>query len=146
MKSQKIIALFLIILAPLGVSAQKWYTSDIDGKVDDILKKMTVEEKLSYIGGVDWMYTRNIDRLGIHRMKMSDGPQGLGTHGQSTAYPATARIVDNKVIVSSEKVPYPVAVRYAWANNPECNLYNKTGLPASPFRTDDWPGVTLNNK
>ena len=89
MKSQKIIALFLIILAPLGVSAQKWYTSDIDGKVDDILKKMTVEEKLSYIGGVDWMYTRNIDRLGIHRMKMSDGPQGLGTHGQSTAYPAT---------------------------------------------------------
>ena len=50
---------------------------------------MTVEEKLSYIGGVDWMYTRNIDRLGIHRMKMSDGPQGLGTHGQSTAYPAT---------------------------------------------------------
>lgn len=61
-------------------------------------------------------------------------------------YPATARIVDNKVIVSSEKVPYPVAVRYAWANNPECNLYNKTGLPASPFRTDDWPGVTLNNK
>ena len=89
MKSQKIIVLFLIILVPLGVSAQKWYTSDIDGKVDDILKKMTVEEKLSYIGGVDWMYTRNIDRLGIHRMKMSDGPQGLGTHGQSTAYPAT---------------------------------------------------------
>lgn len=53
-------------------------------------------------------------------------------------YPATARIVDNKVIVSSEQVPYPVAVRYAWANNPECNLYNKAGLPASPFRTDDW--------
>jgi sialate O-acetylesterase len=36
-----------------------------------------------------------------------------------------------------------VAVRYAWADNPECNLFNKAGLPASPFRTDDWPGVTM---
>lgn len=61
-------------------------------------------------------------------------------------YPATARIAGNKVIVSSEQVAYPVAVRYAWANNPECNLYNKAGLPASPFRTDDWPGVTINKK
>jgi len=39
-----------------------------------------------------------------------------------------------------------VAVRYGWANNPVCNLYNKEGLPASPFRTDDWPGVTVNNR
>ena len=31
-----------------------------------------------------------------------------------------------------------MAVRYAWANNPACNLFNKAGLPASPFRTDDW--------
>jgi len=43
--------------------------------------------------------------------------------------------------VSSKDVPKPLAVRYAWANNPECNLYNKEGLPASPFRTDDWPQV-----
>jgi sialate O-acetylesterase len=35
-----------------------------------------------------------------------------------------------------------VAVRYAWANNPEISLYNRAGLPASPFRTDDWPGIT----
>jgi sialate O-acetylesterase len=39
-----------------------------------------------------------------------------------------------------------VAVCYAWANNPECNLYNKADLPASPFRTDQWDGVTKNNK
>ena len=38
----------------------------------------------------------------------------------------------------------PVAVRYAWADNPVCNLYNAVGLPATPFRTDDWPGVTVN--
>ncbi|WP_455585172.1 glycoside hydrolase family 3 C-terminal domain-containing protein [Bacteroides sp.] len=78
-----------LILVSFCAQAQKWYTSDVDRKVEELLKKMTVEEKLSYIGGVDWMYTRNIDRLGIQRMKMSDGPQGLGTHGQSTAYPAT---------------------------------------------------------
>jgi sialate O-acetylesterase len=46
---------------------------------------------------------------------------------------------DNKVVVSAEGVKDPVAVRYAWADNPDdANLYNKEGLPASPFRTDNW--------
>ena len=51
---------------------------------------------------------------------------------------AKARIAGNQVIVSSPEVKAPVAVRYAWANNPDCNLYNGVGLPASPFRTDYW--------
>jgi len=51
---------------------------------------------------------------------------------------ADARIEGEHVIVSSPKVPTPVAVRYGWADNPEVNLYNGAGLPASPFRTDDW--------
>lgn len=51
---------------------------------------------------------------------------------------ADAEIIKNEVIVSSPKVPFPVAVRYAWADNPECNLYNGADLPASPFRTNDW--------
>ncbi|MGD8786071.1 MAG: sialate O-acetylesterase [Phycisphaerales bacterium] len=59
---------------------------------------------------------------------------------------ADAKIEDNQIVVSSDKVTNPVAVRYAWADNPICNLYNKEGLPATPFRTDDWPGVTINNK
>ena len=59
---------------------------------------------------------------------------------------ADAKIDGDTVVVCSEKVAEPVAVRYAWADNPDCNLYNKAGLPASPFRTDDWPGVTINNK
>jgi len=51
---------------------------------------------------------------------------------------ANAKIRGNKVIVWSEKIPHPVAVRYAWANNPEgVNLFNKEGLPASPFRTSE---------
>jgi sialate O-acetylesterase len=52
---------------------------------------------------------------------------------------AKARIENNLVIVWSENVPNPIAVRYAWADNPEgANLYNNEGLPASPFRTDEW--------
>ena len=49
----------------------------------------------------------------------------------------------NQVAVYSEHVPEPVAVRYGWANNPgKVNLYNAEGLPANPFRTDNWPGIT----
>lgn len=50
---------------------------------------------------------------------------------------------NNTVVVSSDEVENPVAVRFAWANNPDdLNLYNKEGLPTNPFRTDDWPGIT----
>ncbi|MCE0499383.1 MAG: sialate O-acetylesterase [Methylacidiphilales bacterium] len=53
---------------------------------------------------------------------------------------ADATIDGDTVLVSSKDVAAPVAVRYAWADNPAgCNLYNKEDLPASPFRTDDWP-------
>jgi sialate O-acetylesterase len=56
---------------------------------------------------------------------------------------ADARIEGEEVVVSSPEVSEPVAVRYAWANNPVgCNLYNGARLPASPFRTDDWKGIT----
>ena len=57
-------------------------------------------------------------------------------------YWASARIEGNKIIASSDKVDVPVAVRYAWADNPVCNLINKEGLPAVPFRTDTWKGIT----
>lgn len=53
--------------------------------------------------------------------------------------PATAKIVKSKIEVSSPDVKEPKAVRYAWKNMPDGNLWNKAGLPASPFRTDDWP-------
>ncbi len=52
---------------------------------------------------------------------------------------AKAKIVGDKVIVYNEKVQSPVAVRYAWSNNPsQANFYNKEGLPVIPFRTDEW--------
>jgi sialate O-acetylesterase len=60
---------------------------------------------------------------------------------------AKAKIVgNNKVEVWADEVSEPVAVRYAWADNPVCNLYSREGLPATPFRTDDWPGVTADVK
>ncbi len=60
---------------------------------------------------------------------------------------ADAKIEGNTIVVSANGVQNPVAVRYAWANNPaKANLYNKEGLPASPFRTDDWPGLTISKK
>ena len=55
---------------------------------------------------------------------------------------AKAEIKGDKIIVRSDQVPKPKEVRYAWANHPVCNLFNKDGLPASPFRTDDFQGVT----
>jgi len=55
---------------------------------------------------------------------------------------AMAEIDGNKIIVSSPDVPKPVAVRYGWANFPVVNLFNKADLPATPFRTDEFPGVT----
>lgn len=48
----------------------------------------------------------------------------------------TYEIEGDSVLVSSDAIPNPVAVRYAWADNPAANLYNKARLPASPFRTD----------
>jgi sialate O-acetylesterase len=56
---------------------------------------------------------------------------------------ADAKINGEKIIVKSDSVPNPVAVRYGWSNAPvDINLYNVDGYPASPFRTDQWPGVT----
>jgi len=56
-------------------------------------------------------------------------------------------IDDHTVVVYSEKVDNPAAVRYGWADNPhDLNLYNQEGLPANPFRTDSWPGITIGKK
>lgn len=71
-------------------------------------------------------------------------PIGFTIAGEDKAFHhATAKIVDkNTIEVHAEAVQNPVAVRYAWADNPVCNVQNREGLPLTPFRTDDWPGVT----
>jgi len=59
---------------------------------------------------------------------------------------AEAKIEGDAVIVSSSQVPDPEAARYAWQANPAATLYNGAGLPAVPFRTDNWPSITENQK
>jgi sialate O-acetylesterase len=59
---------------------------------------------------------------------------------------ANARIDGETIIVSADAVPAPKAVRFGWANYPVVNLWNKDGLPASPFRTDDWPVINQDAK
>jgi len=58
--------------------------------------------------------------------------------GDSVFVSATAKIENNTILVSSQMVNKPIAVRFAWKNFPRSNLYNQVGLPASPFRTDVW--------
>ncbi|MEK7476561.1 MAG: CIA30 family protein [Candidatus Coatesbacteria bacterium] len=72
---------------------------------------------------------------------------GFGIAGDDRKFvKAAARIDGDTVVVESPEVPHPAAVRYAWGPNPVCNLGGRIGLPASPFRTDDWPVTTVNNR
>lgn len=59
---------------------------------------------------------------------------------------ASTEIQGDQIVVSSPQVPAPAAVRYGWADFPVVNLWNKDGLPASPFRTDDFPMITVPKK
>ncbi len=115
----------------------------------------TYGEKISYSGPL--YQSMKIEGNEI-RVKFTNTGSGLEAKGNEAlkgfaiAGPdkkfhwAQARIEGDSVVAWSPDVPAPVAVRYAWANSPDCNLYNKDGLPASPFRTDDWPGVTRDNR
>jgi sialate O-acetylesterase len=76
-------------------------------------------------------------------IKNGDKPKGFALAGVDRKFVwAEATVEGQTIVVSHPAIAQPVAARYAWSVNPECNLYNKAGLPASPFRTDDWPEVT----
>lgn len=73
--------------------------------------------------------------------------KGFEIAGDDQHFYYTKAILDgNNVILQNEKVPNPVSVRYSWSNNPDGNLYNSAGLPASPFRTDTWKLTTQGAK
>ena len=110
----------------------------------------TYKQKVIPSGPLFDRYTVNGNEVRI-RFKHADGLKtmdggplkGFALAGDDRHFVwADARIEGDTVIVSSPKISKPVAVRYGWADNPIANLYNKAGLPASPFRTDDWPGIT----
>jgi sialate O-acetylesterase len=67
-------------------------------------------------------------------------PKGFTVAGEDRKFVFADAVIEGEgVKVSSPSVPKPVAVRYAWADMPDVNLFNAKGLPLSPFRTDDWP-------
>jgi len=78
------------------------------------------------------------DKL-VVRGKQRAGVMGFAVAGPDKLfYPATARIDGKSVVVHSGEVPDPIAVRYAFGDNPAVNLFNSAGIPVAPFRTDDW--------
>ncbi|HEX7297331.1 MAG TPA: sialate O-acetylesterase [Pyrinomonadaceae bacterium] len=87
-------------------------------------------------------------KYGVGLQTLDRGPvHGFAIAGADRRFVwADARIDGDTIVVSSPMVPTPVAVRYAWADNPVANLYNSARLPASPFRTDSWPGITTDRR
>ncbi len=73
--------------------------------------------------------------------------KGFAVAGEDGKFAWAKAFIDgHTVVVSSPAVARPIAVRYGWDINPVCNLYNRAGLPAVPFRTDDWPMLTRDKK
>jgi sialate O-acetylesterase len=115
----------------------------------------TYEKKLVYSGPIYKSMKADgnkvvleFDHVGGGLVGLDDEPlKGFAIAGADRKFVwADAGIEGGTVVVSSESISEPVAVRYGWADNPVCNLYNKEALPASPFRTDNWPGVTVDKK
>ncbi|TWT36073.1 hypothetical protein KOR34_09720 [Posidoniimonas corsicana] len=77
----------------------------------------------------------------------TNDPVGFAIAGTDKKFVwAQAKVVDgDRIEVWSDEVSEPAAVRYGWGNNPVVNVYDGAHLPLTPFRTDDWPGVTINN-
>ena len=85
----------------------------------------------------------SFDHVGAGLECRGDKLTGFEVAGEDQKFhPADAEIRGDTVVVSSAEVEKPMAVRFGWQNYPEVNLWNKDGLPATPFRTDDWPGLT----
>jgi len=102
---------------------------------------------IEYSGPLYSSHTIEQNRIRIHFDHATSGLYCVGdelTHftiaGRDSVFvPAQAKIESNSVVVFSEQVPEPIAVRFGWSNTAEPNLYNIEGLPASSFRTDVWP-------
>ncbi len=119
-------------------------------------RHIAYEEDIAYEGPLYSGYKIKGDKIRLRftrstqtGLTAADGGalRGFEVAGPDHVWHAADAIVKGEtVIVSAPDVPFPLAVRYAWADNPDCNLTNSTGLPASPFRTDEWEGVSFGCK
>jgi sialate O-acetylesterase len=110
----------------------------------------------SVVGSGPWFRSITVED-GRIRIRFDHTDGGLQMKGPATRSFAVAgndrkftwgqAVIDgDSIVVSSSAIQQPVAIRYAWDANPEACLYNGAGLPAAPFRSDDWPGVTNESK
>jgi sialate O-acetylesterase len=117
-------------------------------------KAIAYSQNVPYSGPIYEKQTVSDDKVILHfkhvgsGLVAADGPlQGFAIAGDDKIFHnATAKIDGDTVVVSSDQVPDPIAVRYGWADFPVVNLWNKDGLPACPFRTDDFPAITVDKK
>ncbi|MDU1890368.1 MAG: sialate O-acetylesterase [Dysgonomonas sp.] len=128
---------------------------DVGKRLALAARAQTYKENIPYSGPIYHRYTIEGNKIRIYFLHTNDGlkakdngsVKGFTIAGPDHKfYMAEAKIDGNTIVVSSPDVLFPIAVRYAWADNPVCNLYNGVDLPASPFRTDDWQGITYGNK
>jgi len=83
------------------------------------------------------------DHVGSGLVAAGNGLRGFAIAGEDRRFAWADAVIDGEtIVVSGSGIVSPVAVRYAWADNPVISLFNQEGLPASPFRTDAWSGVT----
>jgi len=82
------VGIVLLCFAQFGMAQTAPSKTDVEKRVDSLLGKMTLEEKIEMIGGINDFYTRPVPRLGIPSLRMSDGPMGVHDYGLTTAYPA----------------------------------------------------------
>ncbi len=85
----------------------------------------------------------HLDNVGGGLVAAGGELRGFAIAGADREFVWGDAVIDGEsIVVSTPDIASPVAVRYGWANNPVISLFNREGLPASPFRTDDWPGAT----
>lgn len=136
-------------LIPFGIRGAVWYQGESNADTEESSALYAIQLPLMVN---DWRarWGQGDFPFGWVQLRFTHADGGLIARGESLEgfeiagaekqwRPATAQIEGERVLVSSDDVASPIAVRYAWANQPDGNLYNAAGLPASPFRTDHWP-------
>ena len=124
---------------------------DVGHRLALAAEKIAYQKDVVYSGPVYASMQKENNKMILHFTNTGSGLMAKDKYGYVQGFTiagadqkftwAKATIDGDKIIVSSDIVSDPVAVRYAWADNPDdANLYNKEGLPASPFRTDSWKG------
>ena len=124
---------------------------DVGYRLSLAARNIAYGENIVYSGPVYKRMVKEGNKIRLYFDHVGDGLMAVGGRlnefaiaGEDKAFKWGKAVIDgNTVVVAHPSINEPVAVRYGWADNPDdANLYNCNGLPASPFRTDEWEGIT----